>query len=632
MPTPKLFVIINAKPSPMEQLLKKYFGYDRFRPLQKEIVETVLNRKDTLVLMPTGGGKSLCFQLPALMLPGVTVVVSPLIALMKDQVDSLRANGVAAEFINSSLSAAEISRVMKRLRNGEAKIVYVAPERVALPEFLNFLKTVNVSLFAVDEAHCISQWGHDFRPEYRSLNVLRRNFPDVSMIALTATATEKVQQDIVRQLRINQPQIFLTSFNRPNLTYSVLPKRDAYQNLTELLREHAGQSVIIYCFSRNDTVTLAEKLRDDGFKSLAYHAGMSAEERSAVQDKFIAGSIHIITATIAFGMGIDKPDVRLVVHYSMPKTLEGYYQETGRAGRDGLPSKCVLFFAVADKYKYATFINEMSDPDERKKANVQLDQIFRFCALTTCRRRHLLEYFGEKADETGCATCDNCLNPIELIDATVDSQKIMSAVVRTEQRFGKGYIIDVLRGKDDDKIKARRHDQLSVFGLMRDRSVYQLSQLFDFLLERGFLTLVGDKYPIVQLTPEGLTVLKNREPISLPKPREKAGKERPLRINGSQAGDKEKSYRSTFADQPYDEDLFQELRQLRRTIASEQKVPPYIIFGDVSLQAMARTMPRSRAAFAQIHGVGERKLDQYGEQFLKVINEYVSNNASIQRL
>ncbi|HEX8288931.1 MAG TPA: DNA helicase RecQ [Pyrinomonadaceae bacterium] len=622
----------QASAKQIRRTLRETFGFEKLRPGQREVIENVLAGKDILAIMPTGAGKSLCYQLPALHLEGMTIVVSPLISLMKDQTDKLAEKGLDVANLNSSVSETEQRESLEQVEREASDFVFTTPERLTDVEFLETIKDKQIDFVVIDEAHCISQWGHDFRPEYRSLNVLRRNFPDVSMIALTATATEKVQQDIVRQLRINQPQIFLTSFNRPNLTYSVLPKRDAYQNLTELLREHAGQSVIIYCFSRNDTVTLAEKLRDDGFKSLAYHAGMSAEERSAVQDKFIAGSIHIITATIAFGMGIDKPDVRLVVHYSMPKTLEGYYQETGRAGRDGLPSKCVLFFAVADKYKYATFINEMSDPDERKKANVQLDQIFRFCALTTCRRRHLLEYFGEKADETGCATCDNCLNPIELIDATVDSQKIMSAVVRTEQRFGKGYIIDVLRGKDDDKIKARRHDQLSVFGLMRDRSVYQLSQLFDFLLERGFLTLVGDKYPIVQLTPEGLTVLKNREPISLPKPREKAGKERPLRINGSQAGDKEKSYRSTFADQPYDEDLFQELRQLRRTIASEQKVPPYIIFGDVSLQAMARTMPRSRAAFAQIHGVGERKLDQYGEQFLKVINEYVSNNASIQRL
>jgi ATP-dependent DNA helicase RecQ len=433
------------------------------------------------------------------------------------------------------------------------------------------------------------------------------------MIALTATATEKVQEDIVQQLRVNEPQIFLTSFNRPNLTYSVLPKRDAFQSTVSLLREHAGQSAIIYCFSRNETEVLSEKLRADGFKSLAYHAGMSADERSAVQDKFIGGATHIITATIAFGMGIDKPDVRLVVHYNMPKTLEGYYQETGRAGRDGLPSKCVLFFSVADKYKYSTFINEMSDEEERKKANVQLDQIFRFCALTTCRRKHLLEYFGEKADSVECATCDNCQSPVELFDATIDSQKIMSAVVRTGQRYGKGYIIDVLRGKDDEKIKARRHEELTVFGIMRDQSVHQLSQLFDFLLERGLLAMVGDKYPIIQLAPDGLTILKNRESIALPKPREKSNtREKPQKAKGNL---------------PYDEDLFQELRQLRRSIAAEQNVPPYIIFGDVSLQAMARSVPTSRGSFAQIHGVGERKLDQYGDQFLKVINDYVSTAA-----
>ena len=602
----------------MEQLLKKYFGYEEFRPLQKEIVSSVLDQKDTLVLMPTGGGKSLCFQLPALMLPGVTIVVSPLIALMKDQVDSLRANGSAAECINSSLSSAQNSAVMRRMRSGAAKIVYVAPERLALPEFQEFLRTVNLSLFAVDEAHCISQWGHDFRPEYRSLNLLRKNFPDVPMIALTATATEKVQRDIVQQLGMNRPQIFLTSFNRPNLTYSVMPKRDAYSSLKNLLSEHAGQSVIIYCFSRNDTEALAEKLRADGYKSLSYHAGMTSEQRNDAQDKFIRGETQIITATIAFGMGIDKPDVRLVVHYSMPKTLEGYYQETGRAGRDGLPSKCVLFFSVSDKFKYTNFINEISEPDERRKAFVQLDQIFRFCTLTTCRRKHLLEYFGEIPDDAECVGCDNCLNPAELFDATVDCQKLMSAVVRTGQRFGKGYVMDVVRGKDDEKIKARRHNELSVFAIMRDYPIHQLSQLIDFLLERGLLLMVGDKYPVLQLTEDGMTILKNRESIALPKPREKAKtKEKSQRVY---AGQKLASFSE---NQPFNESLFQELRQLRREIASEQKVPPYVIFGDVSLQAMARTLPRNRTEFAQIHGVGERKLDQYSEKFLNVINEYL---------
>jgi ATP-dependent DNA helicase RecQ len=411
---------------------------------------------------------------------------------------------------------------------------------------------------------------------------------------------------------MKRPQIFLTSFNRPNLTYAIMPKRDAYNSLKQLLGEYAGQSVIIYCFSRNDTEALAEKLRADGYKSQAYHAGMTAEQRSEAQDKFISGAINIITATIAFGMGIDKPDVRLVVHYSMPKTLEGYYQETGRAGRDGLPSKCVLFFSVSDKFKYTNFINELSEPDERRKAFVQLDQIFRFSTLTTCRRRHLLEYFGENADAVECAACDNCLTPVELFDATVDSQKLMSAVFRTGQRFGKGYVMDVVRGKDDEKIKARRHDALSVFAIMRDYPVHQLSQLVDFLLERGLLTMVGDKYPILQLTPEGLTVLKTRESIALPKPREKTKT-------------KEKPQRASAINQPYDESLFQELRQLRKLIASEQKMPPYIIFGDVSLQAMARMLPRNRSEFAQIHGVGERKLEQYGEKFLQVINEYVGD-------
>lgn len=393
----------------MKQALKKYFGYDTFRPSQEEIIRRVLRGEDCVVLMPTGGGKSLCFQLPAILSEGTALVVSPLISLMKDQVDALRANGVSAEYLNSSLPPAERDRVLRLVRDGEVKILYVAPERFAVSGFENFLRTLRISLIAIDEAHCISEWGHDFRPDYRNLNRLRQKFPGVPMIALTATATENVRKDIVRQLGLDDSQVFLSSFNRPNLSYVVVPKKDSIKIVHALLAKHKGESAIIYCFSRGDTEKLAGQLKEKGYRAAAYHAGLTARERQDNQDAFIRDEIDIIVATIAFGMGIDKPDVRLVIHYSLPKSVEGYYQETGRAGRDGLPAECVLLFTYADTYKHDFFIRKIDDAAEQNKAREKLDDVVRYGNLEICRRGFLLRYFNEQYAEDDCESCDVCV-------------------------------------------------------------------------------------------------------------------------------------------------------------------------------------------------------------------------------
>jgi len=398
----------------MKTVLKKYFGYEEFRPLQEEIIERVLDGKDCVVLMPTGGGKSLCFQLPALILDGVAIVVSPLISLMKDQVDALRANGIAADLINSTLSTDEISNVVDSVISGEIKILYVAPERFAAFGFEDFLHTLTISLIAVDEAHCISEWGHDFRPEYRNLRLLRNKFPNIPFIALTATATEKVREDIIKQLVLEDPQVFISSFNRANLSYEVLPKKESFKSILALLGTHQNESVIIYCFSRNDTGKLVDDLNRYGLKAAAYHAGLSADERRENQEQFIRDEINIMVATIAFGMGIDKPDVRLVIHHSMPKSIEGYYQETGRAGRDGLPSRCVLFFSYADKFKHDYFIRTMKNIAEQKKVIDNLEHVLRYGNLNGCRRKFLLRYFNEEYRENNCGNCDGCVARVPL--------------------------------------------------------------------------------------------------------------------------------------------------------------------------------------------------------------------------
>ncbi len=598
----------------MLDLLKAYFGFDRFLPLQEEIIAKVLAKRDTVVLMPTGGGKSLCYQLPALRLDGITLVVSPLIALMKDQVDGLLANGVPAGMLNSTMSAQDTNRTQDLARQGKIKILYVAPERLALPGFQRFLQSLQVGLIAIDEAHCISEWGHEFRPDYRNLKSLRRDFPGVPVIALTATATKPVREDIVTQLGLKKPEIFISSFNRPNLTYTIEPKTDPLDYLLHLLEKHQGESAIVYRFSRKATEETAMELTDRGFSALPYHAGLERDLRRETQEKFIHDQVQIVVATVAFGMGIDKPDVRLVVHYDLPKTIEGYYQETGRAGRDGLPSDCVLFYSYGDRSKQEYFIGQIEDDDEREKARVKLDQLLGLCDLQTCRRAYLMEYLGEPWPKTDCGGCDICLLPREEFDATVIAQKILSATIRTGERFGVNYLVDVLRGSANKAVRSRGHHELSVFGIARDVETDELKELVRSLVSKGLLAQQGSGYPTLGVSPQGRSFLNSREQLTLTRPKHApAARQSALNQNGER-------------ETAYDTRLFDELAALRLQLATEREVPAYVIFGNKALQQMAFHTPQTEAEFAKISGVGDAKLREFSEPFLKVITEYLRAN------
>jgi len=603
----------------LEQL-KAYFGFDRFLPLQEEIIAKVLSKRDTLVLMPTGGGKSLCYQLPALRFKGLTLVVSPLIALMKDQVDGLRANGVPAGMLNSTLPAQEANQVMEQARQGKLKILYVAPERLALTGFQRFLQSLEVSLIAIDEAHCISEWGHDFRPDYRNLKALRQSFPGVPVIALTATATTQVREDIVTQLGLNKPEIFISSFNRPNLTYTVQPKTDPLGSLLHFLEKHPGESAIVYRFSRKATEETAAELSDRGYSALPYHAGLERDLRRETQEKFIRDQVQIVVATIAFGMGIDKPDVRLVVHYDLPKTVEGYYQETGRAGRDGQPSDCVLFYSYGDRSKQEYFISQIDDEEEQEKAHTKLDQILAFCDLQTCRRAYLMEYLGEPWPKTDCGGCDICLLPREEFDATEIAQKILSTAIRTGERFGVNYLVDVLRGAANKAVRTRGHDELPVFGIARDTDADELKEMVRSLVSHGLLAQQGSGYPTLAVSGPGRTFLKNRDRLTLTRPKH-AVAERQARYS------QDTNNRDvTGRELAYDTKLFDELAALRLQIATEREVPAYVIFGNKALQQMAFHAPRNEDEFSKISGVGDAKLREFSRPFLKVITEYLEAN------
>jgi|TARA_B100000809_G_scaffold149683_1_gene147214 ATP-dependent DNA helicase RecQ len=595
----------------LEQL-KAYFGFDRFLPLQEEIITKVLAKRDTLVLMPTGGGKSLCYQLPALRFKGLTLVVSPLIALMKDQVDGLLANGVPAGLLNSTLTAQEANQVQDQARQGKIKILYVAPERLALSGFQRFLQSLDVSLIAIDEAHCISEWGHDFRPDYRNLKSLRKDFPGVPVIALTATATEPVREDIVNQLALDKPEIFISSFNRPNLTYTIQPKTEPLGSLLHLLEKHQGGSAIIYRFSRKATEETALELSERGFSALPYHAGLERDLRRETQEKFIRDQVQIVVATIAFGMGIDKPDVRLVVHYDLPKTVEGYYQETGRAGRDGLPSDCVLFYSYGDRSKQEYFISQIEDDDEREKAHTKLEQVLALCDLQTCRRAYLMEYLGESWPETDCGGCDICLLPREEFDATEIAQKILSAAVRTGERFGVNYLVDVLRGSANKAVRTRGHHELPVFGISRDVDADELKEMVRSLVTNGLLAQNGGDYPTLGVSQKGRKFLNDREKLTLTRLKQTT----PVQKTAL-AGDRETAYNTK---------LFDELAALRLEIATDREVPAYQIFGNKSLQQMAFHMPQNEVEFSKISGVGDAKLRDFSERFLEVINEYMQAN------
>ncbi len=602
----------------MLNLLKTHFGYENFRPMQAEIIARVLDGGDALVLMPTGGGKSLCYQLPALHLDGLSLVISPLIALMKDQVDALQANGIAAAFINSSLDGGEIAGILNDAKAGAVKILYVAPERLSTPSFSKFLSDIDLKLIAIDEAHCISEWGHDFRPDYRNLKRLRAAFPKTPTLALTATATAKVREDIIRQLGLDKARTFISSFDRPNLKYIVRPKHNARTALVELLKRYRGESAIVYCFSRKGTEELAARLNREGLDALPYHAGLDAEVRKETQEKFIRDETRVVVATIAFGMGIDKPDVRLIVHYNLPKSVEGYYQETGRAGRDGLPGECVLFYSYGDKVKHDFFIERLEDPEEQARARQKLQQVVDFCESFTCRRATLLEYFDEKPARDDCGGCDVCLEPREEIDATEATQKVLSAVLRLNERFGAAHVIDVLRGSENKKGLERGHDSLSVYGIGAELSAYEWRQLIGALTARELLEKRGDEYPVLGVSVAGRHWLKERMTITLPKPRP------PVKARAAA-----KAPRIPLGgDGDYDYALFEVLRALRKRLADERGVPPFVIFGDVSLRDMAASLPKTDDDFTNIYGVGAEKLKRFGPIFIEAIADYTASESA----
>ncbi|MDF1531799.1 MAG: DNA helicase RecQ [ANME-2 cluster archaeon] len=585
----------------MHQTLQKYFGYTGFRPLQEDIIRDVLERKDTFVLMPTGGGKSLCFQLPALLMEGLTVVISPLISLMKDQVDSLRSNGIAAAYLNSTQSPQEVSEVTSAILINQIKILYVAPERLLMSHTLGLLKQVKVSLFAVDEAHCISEWGHDFRPEYRRIRTLRSRFPDVPIIALTATATTKVQEDITTQLNMDGFNTYVAGFDRPNLFYQVWPKKDTYAQLLGFLKKHRGNSGIIYCQSRNSVDTLTAKLQRSGFRALPYHAGLSDIQRSKNQECFIKDDTDIIVATIAFGMGIDKPNVRFVIHHDLPKNLEGYYQETGRGGRDGLECDCILFFSHGDRYKIEYFINKKKSKKEQDTALVQLRAMTSYCESNTCRRQILLSYFGEKPSGRNCGKCDVCISPRETFDGTGAAQKLLACIDELDQRFGMNHVIDVLIGSKNKKITAKRHNMLKSHGMGAEYSKPQWQAITRELIQLGLLCVEGAKYPVLTLNQNSRDVLNGQREVTLAKPVEEVVVIR------------------TQENTPIETGLFNRLRMLRKTLADRKNLPPYIIFSDSSLKEMASKVPRTHQDFLDITGVGENKLIKYGDAFLSEI-------------
>ncbi|MDD5054855.1 MAG: DNA helicase RecQ [Candidatus Peribacteraceae bacterium] len=591
-------------------LLKSRFGYDRFRPHQAEIIDAVLRGKDCLVILPTGGGKSLCFQIPALRLPGITVVISPLISLMKDQVDALKANGVAAEFLNSSLSSGEQERIEAAARRGELKLLYLAPERLAVTRFKEFLLSLTVSLIAVDEAHCISEWGHDFRPEYRNLRSLREAFPSVPCIALTATATEKVREDIVTQLHLKDAARFVASFDRPNLRYHVAPKRHAFELLLSTLRKYAGQSAIVYCMTRKGTEDLAADLVAEGIAALPYHAGLESALRQETQNKFIRDEISVVAATIAFGMGIDKPDVRAVIHYDLPKNIEGYYQETGRAGRDGLPADCILLFAAGDAILHRHFIEKIDNEDERERSLGKLEAMLAYAEKRSCRRKMLLAYFGEQYENMPCSGCDHCLRAPELIDATTVAQKILSAVIRTGERFGAAHIIDVLRGQPSKRSRELGHDTLSVFGVAKEFGQEELRDFIGSLIEREMLAKADGQYPVLEVTAAGKELLRSRTAIRLPKP----------------AIDATIARRDEPLELAYEKELFEQLRTVRREIARNENVAAFVVFPDRTLMEMAYVLPQSRESFGRISGVSEMKIRSYGDAFMTAITAYAKEH------
>jgi ATP-dependent DNA helicase RecQ len=597
------------------KVLNEKFGYASFRLHQEAIIESVLAKRDTFVLMPTGGGKSLCYQIPALCFGGLTIVISPLIALMKDQVDSLKLNGIQAAYLNSTQTFQEQQSVIQLAKDKKLKLLYLAPERILSNDsFINTLQSCQISLVAIDEAHCISQWGHDFRPEYLMLSKLRSSLTDVPFVALTATADKLTQADIVEKLQLKDPAIFISSFNRPNIRYSVEPKQKPFPHLLQFLDKHKDDSGIIYCLSRKSTERLAEELTSHGFDALPYHAGMDRAQRAKHQDMFLKDEVKIMIATIAFGMGIDKSNVRYVVHMDLPKTVESYYQETGRAGRDGLASEALLYYGAGDVMKLRKFAEIEGNIEQTAIALTKLEQMSKFGELVTCRRKYLLNYFNEDAP-SNCQNCDICLSEVSLYDATIPAQKVFSAIARLEQSYGAGFLIDFLRGASTAKI-TDEHKKLKTYGVGNDLDKDEWKKIIRELIERSYLEKSAGMYPVITLAPTAHEVLAGKEKVMLTS--QKIVSRSNIDVNEKEI--------------PYETALFNRLKDLRREIASFENVPAYIILADSSLKEMATYLPENPEHIALISGFGEVKIRKYGERFSAAVAAYCAEHGLQNRM
>jgi ATP-dependent DNA helicase RecQ len=608
-------MIVAEEKEVLKDKLKQVFGYSHFRGNQEIIIRNLFAGRNTFVIMPTGAGKSLCYQLPAILEPGLAVVISPLIALMKNQVDQLNAYGIDARFLNSTLSKSEITKLKKDCIAGKVKLLYVAPESLNKEENIDFLKKVNVSFVAIDEAHCISEWGHDFRPEYRRIKSMISHLGKLPLIALTATATPKVQIDIQKNLQMEDADIFISSFNRKNLYYEVRPKKETKKQLIRFLKEHKGKSGIIYCLSRKKVEEIAELLNVNGFKAVPYHAGLDPDVRVRNQDDFLNEEVDIVVATIAFGMGIDKPDVRFVVHYDVPKSLEGYYQETGRAGRDGLEGICLMFYSHNDLSKLEKF-NKDKSVQERENARILLQEMEYYAESPVCRRRQLLHYFGEEFKEPNCESCDNCVHPRERFDGTDSVKLVLQAVLQTNERFGLSHLVHVLRGTEDDYVKSYSHAELPVFGKGSEedadfwKSVIRQALIFQYL-EKDI-----DNIGALRITEKGHKFLKHPHPVELARDHDFT----------TEIEEEEVSDKAPVQAKAYDEKLFEILKNLRKHIAKAKDLPPYVIFQDPSLEEMATIYPTTKDEMAQVNGVGMGKVNKFGKEFIDVIKKYVEEN------
>ena len=608
---------LNNRSEQLHAILKKTFGYLSFRFEQFNVINSILDGKDTLGIMPTGGGKSLCYQIPALYLDGVTLVISPLISLMLDQVMNLKEYGVPACFLNSSLSSQEKFETRKSILQGKVKLIYVSPEGILSPGFLDFFRQIKVSLIAIDEAHCVSQWGHEFRKDYIRLHELHDHFPNVPLVALTATADEKTRIDISNQLRLRTPEVFVSSFDRPNIKYMILERSDEIKQLHQFIQtNHPKEAGIVYCLSRNKVERVADALQKKGYPAVPYHAGLTQAERSQSQKRFNEDEHIIVVATIAFGMGIDRPDVRFVAHLDLPKSIEGYYQETGRAGRDGKPSNAWMVYGLQDVVKLSQML-ELSEADEsyKKVARHKLDSMLALCETASCKRKCILNYFGQEASDL-CAFCDSCLNPPITWDATVDSQKMISTLYRLQYHYGAGYIIDVLRGSQNTKVSERGHDKLSVYGIGKDKTKEHWNSVLRQLLNMGYIAVKNWEYRSLGLTVKCDEVLKGGKKLSF----------RKQELVILKKSKKETGSRREVSALHGRDDLFLELKSLRMDLARDKGVPPYLIFSDKSLNEMCAFLPRNDKDFLMISGVGQAKNDHYGKVFLKVIRDFKSKN------